>query len=54
MTVCGLEVPKYFWFFSMDLLVTFLDGQNFEVARGVFENLRAPGLRHWTFLKRKS
>jgi len=38
----------------MELLVTYLDAKNFEVAPGLFENLRTPGLRHWTFLKRKS
>ena len=53
-TECGLVVPKYFWVLSMELLVTYLDAKNFEVAPGLFENLRTPGLRHWTFLKRKS
>jgi hypothetical protein len=39
-TECGLVVPKYFWVLSMELLVTFLGAQNFEVAPGLFENLR--------------
>jgi hypothetical protein len=51
---CGLAVPKYFWVVSMELLVTFLDTKNFEVASGLFENLRTPRLRHWIlFLKKK-
>jgi len=37
----------------MELLVTFLVAQNFEVAPGLFENLRTPGLRHWNFFKKK-
>jgi hypothetical protein len=51
-TECGLVVLKYFWVVSMELLVTFLIAQNFELAFGLFENLRTHGLRHWTvFLK---
>jgi len=49
----SLVVPKYFWVVSMELPVTFLDTQNFEVAPGLFENLRNPGLRHWTKKNRK-
>jgi len=55
MSECDLVVPKYFWVVSMELLVAFLDTQNFEVAPGLFENLRTPRLRHWIlFLKKKT
>jgi hypothetical protein len=38
----------------MELLVTFLDVHNFEMVLGLFENVRAPDLRHRTFFVRKS